>query len=106
MSLLFDEVLAHIQRAGDQNDEALDDVLQAGIDGKEGQRSEDDTQDENAEHDAADLAGAADERNAADDAGRNGITLIVQAGGLRDGADARALDKAGVTLHHARECVD
>ena len=88
MSLLFDEVLAHIQRAGDQNDEALDDVLQAGIDGKEGQRSEDDTQDENAEHDAADLAGAADERNAADDAGRNGITLIVQAGGLRDGADA------------------
>ena len=106
MSLLFDEVLAHIQRAGDQNDEALDDVLQAGIDGKEGQRSEDNTQDENTEHDAADLAGAADERNAADDAGRNGITLIVQAGGLRDGADARALDKAGQTVHHARECVD
>ena len=63
-------------------------------------------QHDNADNDTSDLTDAAHEGHAADDAGRNGITLIVQAGGLRDGADARALDKAGQTVHHARERVD
>ena len=56
--LLFGEVFPHIQRAGRENDCALDDVLHVRVDAEHGQRNEDDTQDEHAEDDAADLAGA------------------------------------------------
>ena len=49
------------------------------VDAQHGQCHEDDTQHEHAEHNAADLAGAADEGNAADDAGRDGVALVVEA---------------------------
>ena len=60
-------------------------------------------QQHHADDDAADLADTADERDAADDAGRDGVQLIVQAGVCRIRADARALDEAGEAVHHARQ---
>ena len=59
--LLFGKIFPHIQRAGRQDDAALDDVLHGGVDAQHGQRHEDDPQHEHAQDNAADLAGAADE---------------------------------------------
>ena len=89
--LLFGKIFPHIQRAGRQDDAALDDVLHGGVDAQHGQRHEDDPQHEHAQDNAADLAGAADEGNAADDAGRDGVALVVEARRLGDGADTGAL---------------
>ena len=46
------------------------------------------------------LADTADEAHAADDAGRNGITLIVQTCIGSIGTDTCRLDKSGNTIHH------
>ena len=55
----------------------------------------------NADNDTSDLTDAAHEGHAADDAGRDGVQLIVQAGVGRVGADTCALDEAGKTIHSA-----
>ena len=39
--LLSDEILSHIYRAGDEDDKALDDVLQIRVDAEEGKTYED-----------------------------------------------------------------
>ena len=39
--LFSDEILSHIYRAGDEDDKALDDVLQIGVNAKEGKTYED-----------------------------------------------------------------
>ena len=67
--LLFDQVLAHIERAGEQDDAALDQIDQVLRYGSHVQADEDQAEQEHADDDAADLADAADERDAADNAG-------------------------------------
>ena len=74
---LLDQILAHIQGAGKEDDAALDDVEQVLVDADHVQANEDQTQHQNADDDAADLADAADEGDAADDAGRDGVGLVV-----------------------------
>ena len=66
-NLLLCKILPHIQRASRKDDAALDDVLHGGVDAQHGQCNEDDTQHEHAQHNAADLAGAADKGNTAVD---------------------------------------
>ena len=73
LPLLLHQVLTHIQCAGAEDDRALDDVQAGGADAQHGQGNEDNTQNENAQHDAADLAGTADEGNAADNASCDGM---------------------------------
>ena len=90
--LLLGQILSHIERAGSQNNGALDDVLQSRIDVEHVQRNEDHTQNKHAENDSADLAGAADKRYTADDTGCNGVALGVDAGGRGDGAVQLGLD--------------
>ena len=60
----------------------------------------------NADDDAADLTDAAHEGHAADDAGRDGVQLVVQAGVGGVGADAGALDEAGEAVHSAGQGED
>ena len=59
---------------------ALDEVLQVLVDADHGQAHEDQPQHDNADDDAADLTDAAHEGDAADDAGRDGVQLVVEAG--------------------------
>ena len=59
IKLFLGKVLAHIQRASREDDGALDDILHGRVDAQHRQRYEDDTQDENAKHNAADFACAA-----------------------------------------------
>ena len=105
MKLLANQVLTHIQRAGRQDDETFDDVLQVRVDGQEVQGNEDDTQDEHAQDDAADLTSTTNEGYAADNAGCDGVGLVVEAGGLGDGADTGSLDEAGEAVHETRQGV-
>ena len=97
----FHKVFPHIQCAGKQDDSALDEVLQILRHTHHGQTHEDQAQHHNADNDTSDLTDAAHEGHAADDAGRDGVQLIVQAGVGRVGADTCALDEAGKTIHSA-----
>ena len=58
--LLANQILAHIQRAGGQNNGALDDILQVRVDAQHVERDKDDAQDKHAEDNAADVAGIAE----------------------------------------------
>lgn len=80
--LLFGQVFAHIQRAGKQDNRALDEELEVLVDRKHVKGHKDNAQDKHAHYDAADLTGAAHKRDAANNAGRNGVALVVEAGVL------------------------
>ena len=72
------QILSHINGAGNQNDKTLDDILHIGIDAEEGKTDENQTQQHHAKDNAADFARAAHKGYAADDAGGDGVQLIVQ----------------------------
>ena len=72
--LLAGHVLAHIQNARDEDNRAFDDVGDVTGNAQEGHAGDDQLHHEHAEDNAADLAGAADERNRSDTS--SGIRLI------------------------------
>ena len=106
ISLFFLYIFQTVKGYGCQDNDTFKDELKVCINTQNRQRVGQRGKDQYTRYNSGNLTDTTDEGDAADDAGRNGIALIVQAGGLRDGADARALDKAGQTVHHARECVD
>ena len=62
---LLDQILAHIRGAGKEDDAALDDVEQVLVDADHVEAHEDQAQHQHTDDDAADLADAADEGDAA-----------------------------------------
>ena len=54
---MLDQVLPHIQREGKRDEAALEGVLEVLVHAHQGQGNEDQTQDNDADDDAADLAG-------------------------------------------------
>ena len=88
------EILSHIDSAGKENDKTLDYIKKVLINGEKIQADEDDLKKQNARHDTADLTRSANEGNAADNARRNGIRLVIQSR-LRGGrAYSSAFNKA------------
>ena len=81
-------------------DITLDDIQVVGVHRQEVQTGEDDLQQQNADDGTADLADAADEGDTADDTGRNGVSLIVQAGGGVDGGDTGGIHETGDAVEH------
>ena len=102
-SLLADQILAHVDRAGDQDDQALDDIEHVGVHCEEVQAGEDDLQEQYAYHDTADASDTSDKGNAADHACRDRVTLVVETCVCICRSDARAVQESGDAVHHARE---
>ena len=103
ISLLY-KIISHIQCAGEQNDAALDEVLQVLRYADHQQTDEDEAQHQYTDDDAADLTDTAYKRYTADDARRDGIQFVVQAGIGGIGGDTGALDEAGEAVHGACQC--
>lgn len=97
--LFLCNVLLHVDGDGDDDDRAADDVLEVCVDAEEIQAVVDRLQDDRADHDAGDGADAAVEGNAADDAARDGVKLVVDAGCSTDGLDTGALEEGGDAVH-------
>ena len=92
--LLPNQVLAHIDGAGNQDNQTLDDVQGVLIHRQEVQTGEDDLQQQNTYHNTGYLTDTTNEGDTADDAGSNGVTLVVQTGVGVDGGD-EAIQRAG-----------
>ena len=76
---LLSQVLPYIERHGNHNDNSLDDLLPVGVHADEGEAVVDNAEDEHAGDDAGDGSDAAHQRNAADDAGRDGVQFVAHA---------------------------
>ena len=99
--LLTYQVLSHIDGAGNQDNQTLYDVLQVLVDGKELQRYENNTKQEYSHYYAADLTGTTNKGNAADNAGRNCVTLVVQTGTCLVRTDTGGLNESGNTITYS-----
>ena len=98
--LLTNQIFSHIDGTGDQDDHTLDDVQQVGVDRQEVQTDEDDLQQQNTDDGAGNLTDTTNEGDAADDAGCDGIRLVVQTGGGVDGGDTGSIKETGQSVQH------
>ena len=72
--LLADKILSHINRAGKEDYQTFDYVQHILRYRKKGETGEYYLEQQHADDDTADLSGASDEGDAADDAGRDGVS--------------------------------